>query len=519
MTSKLLLAASIGVSIPLILSYYLKKKRFRYPNLIDFKEINEYFNENYEECLINWSVKYPNGCTLELGAKDSLLKGYFKQKTDDKIILLNSVDSIKQFSKNNLISNRPQLFLLDVISHHYLGSFFRMYNDDLINVRKTSLNGLEKLVSSNPDAESLILDELERFFTFIENQILPGKQTGVIENAQIFIQQVIVNIIFRVGLDIRFDYELTANTPVKIQIGLMSKLLSALNTFELSKITSLNASSNLYSKTVESLGGIVNSIYSFITGAVVSYKTNSKPTDDIKTIADLLLRKQREEILKRKSLESCDLYSDDDIIVQVFTVFLAACGSTGFTLSWALHYLSKAPEVVAKIIDEISNTCGKTNFINLSHRSSMLYTEAVINEILRLSSTKALIPRATTKETNINGLHIPANTPVLLNTFGIHHNEQNWKSPYEFKPERWFNEDGTSLKRNQETFMPFGIQPRSCIGDKLAKILLFSILTNIINRYSINYEAISTEKRNNVGILGVFRCPYEFNLKLQNRNK
>jgi hypothetical protein len=518
-TRQILTGAAIALSVPLIykaVNKYLKQNRYKYPTEIDLsiKSSRDYFNKNYEQCLINWCMKYPNGCTLNLNPT-----GFFN-RTDGKIILVNSVESIKEFSKNDSIAYRPQMFLLDVISHHYQGSFFRMYNSDLNEVRKTSTYGLHKLVLSNPEAEPLVSDELESFFAFIDKDVVKG-DSGLIENAQIYIQQVIVNIVFRVGLDMRFDYDLDKSAAVKTQMDFMSKLLSSLNLLELSRITAENAGSEKNAKTVEYLGGVVGSLYKFIKDAVVGYKQQQQQAEgdvEIKTLGDLLLQKQKEEILKKLKLESGDLYSDDDIIVQVFTVFLASCGTTGFTLSWALYYLAKSPKVVAKILDEIQRVCGDTNFISWKQRPNMLYTEATLNEILRLSSTQALIPRATCCEVNINGFCIPANTPVLLNTYGIHHNTKNWSNPLEFSPERWLNDDGKSLNLKKDCFMPFGVAPRSCIGDTMSKALLFSILVNFLNRFSIEYVPVASEKNGNEGVLGVMRCPHEFNLKLVRRN-
>ena len=165
-------------------------------------------------------------------------------------------------------------------------------------------------------------------------------------------------------------------------------------------------------------------------------------------------------------------------------------------------------------INENKYVIKKLIIINFSLKRLWLgYTEAVINEILRLSSTQALISRATCHKTKINGLHISAHTTVLLNTFGIHHNDQNWSNPHEFNPDRWLDEDKKSLKQNKNCSMPFGVQPRACIGEALAKTLLFSIITNVINRYYIKFIKLeSSKKGNNSGTLGVFRCPYEFNL-------
>ena len=449
---------------------------------------------------IDWSIKYPNGCTLSLDS-------------NKKILLLNSIEAIREYSKNDSIANRPNIFLFGVISHDFHGSFFRMHDSNLNEVRKTSLQGIQRLILSNPDAETLVFDELERFFAFIDKDVLSGGDSGLIQNAQIFIQQVVTNIVLQVGLNIRFDYELDMNAAVKIQIGYMSKLLSALNTIELSKVTAKNANSKEYSKTVEYLANIVSSLYEFITGAVVGYKqSHSVVDDDIKTFADLLLQKQQGQ------LQNNDLYSDDDIIVQVFTVFLATCGTTGFTLAWALYYLRKSPKVMTTILEEIRSICGDSNFISWKKRSQMVYTEATINEILRLSSTQALIPRATCNDLKINGYFIPANTPVLLNTFGIHHNGNNWPNPNEFLPERWLNDDGKTLKTHKECFMPFGALPRYCVGDTLSKSLLFSIITNLLNRFTISHSQINENKSKNLGPLGVMRCPYEFDLKLNRVN-
>ena len=212
-TTKILATVAIGLSIPLFVGYYLKKKnRYIYPDVIDFKNKNSFFSENYENCLIEWCKKYPNGCTLDLKSEDrSLFKIFFEKNINDKIIILNSVDSIKEFSKNNLIADRPQLFVFSVLSKGYLGSFFRMFNESSIKIRKASSSGLQQLVLSNPNSDGLISDEFERFNSFIEKDIMSGNMTGLMLNAQIYFQQIIVNIVFRVGLDLRFDYEIDSD--------------------------------------------------------------------------------------------------------------------------------------------------------------------------------------------------------------------------------------------------------------------------------------------------------------------
>ena len=51
-----------------------------------------------------------------------------------------------------------------------------------------------------------------------------------------------------------------------------------------------------------------------------------------------MLSKQ-DELKKIKKLNPEDNYSDEDILVQFFTLLMAGASTTGLTLSWAFYYL------------------------------------------------------------------------------------------------------------------------------------------------------------------------------------
>jgi len=34
----------------------------------------------------------------------------------------------------------------------------------------------------------------------------------------------------------------------------------------------------------------------------------------------------------------------------------------------------------------------------------------------------------------LDGYHIPGDTMVIMNIWGIHHDEKSWKDPYQFNP-------------------------------------------------------------------------------------
>jgi cytochrome P450 len=425
-----------------------------YPKKIESKttedEFLEYFNKNYEKCLIDMSVEYPDECSLKL---------------DDSIfVFLNSVEAVDRFSKSvdsQAIANRPQMYALDVISHHFLGSFFRMYDNDLKNVRKTTTNGLHRFVYSNPQAESSVSDELMRFIDFVELNFVRDPEVAM-DDVRTYLQQLCVNIVVAFGLDMRFDYAKESEVAVKKICRAMTDILTSANPLVLSKITEANSVTE-HRATMEFLKQRLDTIYDFLRETVAKKKQSFDP-EAVKTFADLLLSKQNQ------SSEPGTLYSDEDIIVQLFTVLLAAIGSTGFTLTWALHYLSKNKEVQEKIYAEVRRESGE-NQVNWELKSKMVYTIGFINEILRLSSIQPLIMRSTMDhETEIKDLYkLPPFTTVLINAFGMHHNPNNWPdNAHECKPERWLDADNKLLS-NSKVFLPFGTIPRKCPGkDKVS---------------------------------------------------
>ena len=55
-------------------------------------------------------------------------------------------------------------------------------------------------------------------------------------------------------------------------------------------------------------------------------------------------------------------------------------------------------------------------------------------------------------------------TTVSVCMWAATHNEQNFKSPYEFKPDRWLDKQNAADKLGASN--PFSLGPRGCIGRK-----------------------------------------------------
>lgn len=195
---------------------------------------------------------------------------------------------------------------------------------------------------------------------------------------------------------------------------------------------------------------------------------------------------------------------------------MAGTCTTGFTLSWALYYLAKNQKVQNEIYEEIVRNTGTGALITSKQRINLPYTEACINEILRLSSTQALIGRSTNEEVNVDSYSLPKNTTVFINSYAIHRDPKYWPSK-ELNPDQWFDEN-KNLKTFLESYLPFGVSPRTCIGDSLSKLILFLVISNFVQRYHFEYVGDKAfENMSGSGNLGVMRRPYTYHLKISRR--
>lgn len=72
----------------------------------------------------------------------------------------------------------------------------------------------------------------------------------------------------------------------------------------------------------------------------------------------------------------------------------------------------------------------------------------------------------------VDGHVIPPGTEVAINAYSFMRNAQYYPEPFAFRPERWFAEDGETLKGSsdivRQAFVPFSTGARSCAGQATA---------------------------------------------------
>ena len=82
------------------------------------------------------------------------------------------------------------------------------------------------------------------------------------------------------------------------------------------------------------------------------------------------------------------------------------------------------------------------------------------------------------------GYDIPKDTTVAINHWALHHDTQYWKDVNKFDPTRYLDADG-KLDRKPESWLPFSLGRRVCLGESVAKPELHLIFSCILQRFKI----------------------------------
>ncbi|KAI5702206.1 hypothetical protein M8J76_015493 [Diaphorina citri] len=175
--------------------------------------------------------------------------------------------------------------------------------------------------------------------------------------------------------------------------------------------------------------------------------------------------------------------------------------------SAVIFLLSMHPEVQAKVYDELISIMGEDfhKKPSLSELENLKYLDMVIKESLRLYPPAYVAPRRATEDIHIEEFTIPKGASILINVAGIHRQPQYYSQPDKFIPERFSPEEYINRPRN--IFVPFGIGPRKCIGQKFALLHMKTAFSVLIRRF----EFLPSEKYERIeDCLTAFRFVIEF---------
>ena len=225
----------------------------------------------------------------------------------------------------------------------------------------------------------------------------------------------------------------------------------------------------------------------------------SDARDDIRKaymadVVDEVIRTRREnpggahedllELMLRAAKENDPNRIDElNIRHQVVTFLVAGHETTSGALSFALHYLSQNPEVLAKAQAEVDAVWG-TEEPPFEKIAKLRYVRRVLDESLRLWPTAPAYARAARQDTTLIGKYPMKKGDWMLVLIPSLHRDPVWgNNPEAFDPDRFL--PANVKARPAHTYKPFGTGERACIGRQFAIHEAVLVLGTILQNYTV----------------------------------
>ncbi|XP_006879801.1 PREDICTED: cytochrome P450 2J2-like [Elephantulus edwardii] len=219
----------------------------------------------------------------------------------------------------------------------------------------------------------------------------------------------------------------------------------------------------------------------FVSRVIENHKRDWNP-DEPRDFIDAYLK----EMAKYAGIDTSSFH-EENLVCSTLDLFFAGTETTSTTLRWALLYMAMNPEIQEKVQAEIDRVIGQSQLPSTANRDHMPYTNAVIHEVQRMGNIIPLnVPREVTFDTTVAGYCLPKGTMVLTNLTALHRDPKEWATPDAFNPEH-FLENGQFKKR--ESFLPFSIGKRVCLGEQLARAELFIFFTSFLQKFTFRPPA------------------------------
>ncbi|XP_076824079.1 cytochrome P450 2J4-like [Clavelina lepadiformis] len=205
-------------------------------------------------------------------------------------------------------------------------------------------------------------------------------------------------------------------------------------------------------------------------------------------------------------------FTEEELIQYSLELFKAGTQTAAGMLGWGLLCMIHYPETQTKLREEINQVIGRSAPVSMSCKSSLPYTNAFIQELMRYRTMVPFtVPHKTSEDAELGGFNIPKGVTVMGNIWAVHNDPDVWDEPNKFKPERFINENRDFVQSNR--VIPFGLGPRDCLGYQVAQSAIFIMLVAMVRRFEFYPDPEATElPPNDAGAKGNFYIPSPFNL-------
>ncbi|KAL5020569.1 hypothetical protein ScPMuIL_003461 [Solemya velum] len=469
-----LLCSSLGLA--LVVNIFVKRKRRRIPQNnecvlpgpIGPPLIGQSFSLDMEKAYVdftNLQEKYGDIYSLSLFGKNIVILGNAEY--------VRKAFSSKKYSP--YLNDRPSSFLGHYIAQSYKDILLRRNDAKFDKVKNICMSAMHSFGDGCASSRDAIAKELHHVVSKF------GRRNGTNVNPMDIINLSISNITAIMFTGKRFD----DTDPVVRCIAefddwgaklIQPKTHSLLKTFPFLRY--------MPGKYREMYDHLVSGRSDISERLITEMKKTYVP-DQIQCLIHALMKAVEEE------RELGSHWLTDDYILGTLMDLINTGGLTSKgVLSGLILIMAHSPVIQKKIREEIIQVVGTARTPLTDDIEEMPYTHACILECLRFQSHLPLTAGHSnaTCDVTFEGYFIPKDSVIYANLWSIHHDSRLWDAPWQFNPQRFLDSNGQILPITdpiRQSFLPFGVGNRVCVGKTMAINRTFLYISNILQNFEI----------------------------------
>ncbi|XP_076801696.1 cytochrome P450 2J6-like [Clavelina lepadiformis] len=455
------------------------------PRGIPLLGVAPFVGKYMERTMAKWKKTYGSIISVRLGRHD--------------MVVLNDLESINQalVKQPTKFSGRALSSLFQEACNGDFGIGLLDYGPTWKSQRKFGLTTLRGFGVGKKSMESQVSEEI----TYL-NEAIRSKH-GKAFDISIILQKAVANSICRVIFGKRYDYD------DKVFEKALHMLLTEFNDEAIALTTRVlflapwlrrvPPISSICARYIDNISIVVKFLQSLV--------DEHEQTFDKENLRDFI-----DCFLKEMKKGEDKSFTINQLIHYIRELFLAGTDTSTSTLNWALLCFLHYPEAQRKLRQEVFDVIGSSGAASMSHKSSMPYTSAFIQELMRYRTLSPLsVLHKANEDAELNGYVISKNTIVAPNIWAVHNDPEHWEEPEKFKPERFINEKGEFVSSSH--VIPFSVGPRHCLGEQLARMEIFLFLVSMVQKFEFlpDPEAKELPDIDN-GVSALVFVPYPYRL-------
>lgn len=202
-------------------------------------------------------------------------------------------------------------------------------------------------------------------------------------------------------------------------------------------------------------------------------------------------------------------FTHTELVDQTVHFLAAATETVSGSIAWAMHLISRHPEIQARLRQEIRTHIPSPTSLHSSpdHLATTLehhmpYLNAFVKEVLRFHSINTILWRQSISDSNsLCGHRIPSGTKISFSPWTLNRDPAHWGPDARiFNPQRWISDPVSGGADHSYSFLTFGAGARRCIGETYAKAQMRCVVAALVGGFEWRpVEELEGDRGSDVG--------------------